>query len=64
MKVNGYHGYLAVETLCCRSPCTLMVDDYPSAVVRHTKRVSVFVRAWKCALTCVLRREKFFLKNI
>lgn len=27
MKDNGYHGYLAVKTLCCHPQSRLMVDD-------------------------------------
>lgn len=64
MKDNGYHGYLAVKTLCCHSPCTLMVDDYPSVSVCHTERVSVCVHVCSCALTCVLCRERSICRNI
>lgn len=30
---NGYHGSLAMKTLCCHSPCSLMADDCPSMTV-------------------------------
>lgn len=64
MKDNGYHGYLAVKTLCCHPPSRLMVDDCPSVAVCRWERVSVGVRACFCALTCVSHRERSICRNM
>lgn len=64
MKDNGYHGYLAVKTLCCHPPSRLMVDDCPSVAVCRWERVSVGVRACFCVLTCVSHGERSICRNI